>query len=151
MWRWNTFQWNIVPNSKVFFQGNAFENIVGEMAAILFLPQCAKPVTPGGVYMQQRSGPFLVQVMAWCRTSDNNCLSRNIIQEIWIKMSIFSFKQMHLKCCLQNGCHLFNRCRFRVGLETYKHPAAIILSWGKSATTRVVNLIIIDYVGCMPC
>ena len=67
-----------------------------------------------------------VEAKTWCGTSDNRCLGRNIIQEIWIKMPIFSFKQRHLKCCLQNGCHLFNRCRFRVGLKTYKHPAAII-------------------------
>ena len=34
--------WNFNPNSYIFFQGNAFETVVCEMAAILSRPQCVK-------------------------------------------------------------------------------------------------------------
>ena len=38
----STFQWNFIQNSKVFFQGNALENVVCEMTAILSRSQCVK-------------------------------------------------------------------------------------------------------------
>ena len=38
----NKHQWNISQNSCIFFQENAFENVIWEMAAILSRPQCVK-------------------------------------------------------------------------------------------------------------
>ena len=38
----NKFQWNLNPNSYVFKQENAFENVVWKMSAILSRPQCVK-------------------------------------------------------------------------------------------------------------
>ena len=38
----NKFQWNLKRNSNIFIQGNAFENVVCEMAVILYRPQCVK-------------------------------------------------------------------------------------------------------------
>ena len=32
----NTFHWDLNENTKLFIQENAFENVVNEMAAILF-------------------------------------------------------------------------------------------------------------------
>ena len=36
----NIFQWNFISNSELFIQRNALENVVCEIAAILYLPQC---------------------------------------------------------------------------------------------------------------
>ena len=36
----NKLQWNLNRNSYIFIQENAFENVVSEMASILFRPQC---------------------------------------------------------------------------------------------------------------
>ena len=36
----NKLQWNLKQNSCIFIQENAFENVVCEMASILFRPQC---------------------------------------------------------------------------------------------------------------
>ena len=36
----NKLQWNFNRNSNIFIQGNAFENVVCEMASILSRPQC---------------------------------------------------------------------------------------------------------------
>ena len=36
----NKFQWNFNRNSNIFIQENALENVVCEMASILFRPQC---------------------------------------------------------------------------------------------------------------
>ena len=38
----NNVQWHINRNALVFFQENAFENIVWKMAAILYQPQCVR-------------------------------------------------------------------------------------------------------------
>ena len=38
----NIFQWNLNQNTAIFFQENAFENVVCEMAAILSLSQYVK-------------------------------------------------------------------------------------------------------------
>ena len=36
----NKLQWNLNRNVYIFIQENAFENLVGKMAAILYRPQC---------------------------------------------------------------------------------------------------------------
>ena len=36
----NKFQWNLNRNSDIFFQENAFENVVWKMGSILSRPQC---------------------------------------------------------------------------------------------------------------
>ena len=36
----NKFQWNVIRNSNIFIQENALQNVVCEMASILFMPQC---------------------------------------------------------------------------------------------------------------
>ena len=38
----NKFQWNLTPNSYIFFQENEFENVVCKMAAMLSLSQCVQ-------------------------------------------------------------------------------------------------------------
>ena len=38
----NTFQWHLNRNLNIFIEENTFENVVCEMAAILFRPQCVK-------------------------------------------------------------------------------------------------------------
>ena len=38
----NKLQWNFNQNSNIFIQGNALENVVGEMTAILSRSQCVK-------------------------------------------------------------------------------------------------------------
>ena len=38
--RGNKLQWNLKRNKYIFIQENAFENVVCEMAGILFRPQC---------------------------------------------------------------------------------------------------------------
>ena len=39
---WNKFQWNFNQNKKLFIHENAFENIVYEMAAILYIGKWVK-------------------------------------------------------------------------------------------------------------
>ena len=41
----NKLQWYLKQNSCIFIQENAFANVVWEMAAILFLPQCVTILT----------------------------------------------------------------------------------------------------------
>ena len=38
----NKHQWNFNQNYNIFFQENAFESVVCEVAAILYRPQCVK-------------------------------------------------------------------------------------------------------------
>ena len=38
----NKFRWNLYKNSHIFIHENAFENVVGEMVAILSRPQCVE-------------------------------------------------------------------------------------------------------------
>ena len=38
----NKLHWNFIPNSNIFIQQNALENVVCEMASILSRPQCVK-------------------------------------------------------------------------------------------------------------
>ena len=47
----NKFQWNIIWNSYIFIEENAFENVC-EMAAILSWPQCVNPwvIKPWNVF-----------------------------------------------------------------------------------------------------
>ena len=40
----NKLQWNFNRNSNIFIHENAFENVVWEMTAILFLAHCVKPI-----------------------------------------------------------------------------------------------------------
>ena len=37
---WTNVQWNVIQNEKFLFQGNAFENIICRMAAILWRYHC---------------------------------------------------------------------------------------------------------------
>ena len=37
---WRQIQWNLHQNLYIFIQENAFENVVGKMAAMLSRPQC---------------------------------------------------------------------------------------------------------------
>ena len=41
---------NFYRNSYIFIQGNSFENVVCEMAAILFQPQCVNHVDVPGIF-----------------------------------------------------------------------------------------------------
>ena len=43
----NKLQWNLIRNSNIFIQENAFESVVYEMAAILSRPQCVKHIHRG--------------------------------------------------------------------------------------------------------
>ena len=43
---WNKPQWNLNQNIQLFFQQNAFENVVCKMSAILFQSLCVKEVVP---------------------------------------------------------------------------------------------------------
>ena len=48
---WNSVQWNLNRNLYSFIQGNAFENVVCETAAILSRPQCVnQPGTESGIF-----------------------------------------------------------------------------------------------------
>ena len=72
----NKLQWNLNPNSDIFIQENATENVVWKMAAILFQPQCINTSRLSDTICRHRSGSTLVQVMACCLTAPSHYLNQ---------------------------------------------------------------------------
>ena len=60
----NKFQRKLNPNSYIFKQENAFENVVWERAAILARSQCVNSSRHGDVFMRQQTAPLSIKTMA---------------------------------------------------------------------------------------
>ena len=77
----NEIQWNFNRNSYVFIQENAFENVVCEMAATLFRPQCVN------------SPQFIFEAVL-----SRGCASDLLLFELGIMFKRMSFIDDNLKC-----------------------------------------------------
>ena len=96
----NKIHWNFNRSSSIFIQENVFKNVVCEMAAILFRPQCVTTVRPeedgqdcatdifGHIFLNENCAiltgsplkyvpkgpinnmPAMVQIMVWWQTGD---------------------------------------------------------------------------------
>ena len=76
-------QWNLNPNSNIFIQENAFENVVWKMAAILSRHQWVKgwgitcEIALRWTSLDLTDGKLtLVRVMAWCQQATSHYLSQ---------------------------------------------------------------------------
>ena len=89
------FQWNLIRNSPILIQENAFENVVWKMGTILY-----NTLRPSDAYMRQWTWSFYVQIVD-CSISDTKPLSEHIIgnklQSIINQISNTFFQKMYLE------------------------------------------------------
>ena len=85
----NNFQWNLIQHLSILLQGNAYENVVWKMAAILSRPQCVTQrdfgvnTTTYGVPNHMAHSDFA------CDTLKKKSIERNV--GIWFKFQLSLF------------------------------------------------------------
>ena len=72
----NKLQWNSNQNTILFIHANEFENVVYEMAAILFRRRWVDSLGPSDTIWHWRSWSTLVQLMACCLTAPSHYLNQ---------------------------------------------------------------------------
>ena len=129
----NTFQWNIIWNSKGFIPENAIENVVCEMAAILSLPQCVNGTIVGLLYWH----PFiLVESLQFnWRLGTLNSLAPGRFQ--------FNFRKVIFKLTLVNGgWGISYEIAIRwmpLDLTDDKSPLVQVMAWCCQATSHYLS------------
>ena len=101
----NNLQWDVNRNSYIFIQGNPFENVACEMAAILFRPQCLNRVMNSQwfcctfAWMALQIHSNNTRIGFWC-----DHILRPNHDDVIINGNIFREKlRSHGRCCVHNA------------------------------------------------